>query len=202
LRLLQRGPVLQGLPWYKAFFEPGKHGFIDADPRWHGSGLELDTSDAFNSTIIYVNSWGASWADAGRSGCVCAPTSNSTVSTSNNSGAEPRQRRAPVFASGTIGRTITPTPMQTLRSGIVIPAYEQALRSLPGRGPVAVGTWNLQVMIGKLRSGVRLRAPSQSAGDFSCWSRHGPAQVLEGVAVTEPAIHPTGGALYALSARW
>jgi hypothetical protein len=77
LRLLQYGPVLQGMPWYNAFFEPDSDGFIDADPRWQGSGVaggheveavgaELDTSDAFNSTIIYVNSWGASWADGGR----------------------------------------------------------------------------------------------------------------------------------------
>jgi hypothetical protein len=77
LRLLQNGPVLQGMPWYKAFFDPNPHGFIDADPHWSTSGVaggheveaigvELDTRDAFNSTIIYVNSWGTSWADAGR----------------------------------------------------------------------------------------------------------------------------------------
>lgn len=77
LRLLQHGPVLQGMPWYKAFFEPDHDGFIDADSSWSGSGVaggheveaigvELDTHDAFNSTIIYANSWGSSWADAGR----------------------------------------------------------------------------------------------------------------------------------------
>ena len=77
LRLLQYGPVLQGMPWYNAFFDPDGDGFIDADPRWFGSGVaggheveavgvELDTRDAFNSTIVYVNSWGTSWADAGR----------------------------------------------------------------------------------------------------------------------------------------
>lgn len=77
LRLLQSGPVLQGMPWYKAFFAPDKHGFIDADPHWSSSGVvggheveavgvKLDRSDAFNSTILYVNSWGASWGNGGR----------------------------------------------------------------------------------------------------------------------------------------
>ncbi len=77
LRLLQDGPVLQGMPWYEAFFEPDAHGFIDADPHWSTSklaggheveavGVELDTGDAFNSVITYVNSWGAGWGDSGR----------------------------------------------------------------------------------------------------------------------------------------
>lgn len=77
LRLLQDGPVLQGMPWYNAFFQPGKQGFIDADPKWLSSGVaggheveavavELDTSDAFSSVITYVNSWGTGWGDAGR----------------------------------------------------------------------------------------------------------------------------------------
>lgn len=76
LRLLQAGPVLQGMPWYEAFFEPDKHGYIDADPGWQGSklaggheveavGVEIDATDAFNSTVIYANSWGASWGDHG-----------------------------------------------------------------------------------------------------------------------------------------
>jgi hypothetical protein len=29
-------------------------------------GVELDMRDAFNSTIIYANSWDSSWGDAGR----------------------------------------------------------------------------------------------------------------------------------------
>jgi hypothetical protein len=77
LRLLQSGPVLQGMPWYKAFFEPDKDGFIDSDPHWTSSGIaggheieavavELDTKDAFNSVITYVNSWGTGWGDSGR----------------------------------------------------------------------------------------------------------------------------------------
>jgi hypothetical protein len=77
LRLLQDGPVLQGMPWYSAFFHPDAQGFIDADPQWSTSGvaggheieavgLELDTADAFNSVITYVNSWGTGWGDAGR----------------------------------------------------------------------------------------------------------------------------------------
>lgn len=77
LRLLQNGPVLQGMPWYKAFFEPDKDGFIDADPHWTSSGIaggheieavgvELDSTDAFDSVITYVNSWGTGWGDGGR----------------------------------------------------------------------------------------------------------------------------------------
>src|SRR4051812_38412165 len=65
LQLLQRGPVLQGMPWYNAFFEPDANGFIDADPCWSASGLaggheieaigvELDTRDVFNSPVIYA----------------------------------------------------------------------------------------------------------------------------------------------------
>jgi hypothetical protein len=77
VRLLQEGPVLQGMPWYNAFFEPDSDGFIDSDHTWPSSGLaggheveaigvELDTDDVFNSVITYVNSWGAGWGDAGR----------------------------------------------------------------------------------------------------------------------------------------
>jgi len=77
LRLLQNGPVLQGMPWYRAFFTPDPNGFIDSDPNWSSSGLaggheveavavELDTADAFSSVITYVNSWGTGWGDAGR----------------------------------------------------------------------------------------------------------------------------------------
>jgi len=77
LRLLQRGPVLQGMPWYNAFFHPDAEGYIDADPSWPSSGIaggheveavavQLDANDAFSSTITYVNSWGPSWGLEGR----------------------------------------------------------------------------------------------------------------------------------------
>ena len=77
LRLLQDGPVLQGMPWYKAFFDPDGKGFIDASPTWEGSGVaggheveaigvEIDENDVFDSVITYVNSWGTSWGDGGR----------------------------------------------------------------------------------------------------------------------------------------
>ena len=77
VQLLQRGPVLQGMPWYEAFFQPDKDGFIDANPAWSSSslaggheveaiGIEVDSADAFNSAILYANSWGTSWGDAGR----------------------------------------------------------------------------------------------------------------------------------------
>src|SRR4051794_14615224 len=76
LQLLQRGPVLQGMPWHNAFFEPDAMGFIDADPCWASSGLaggheveaigvELDPRDVFNSPVVYANSWGTGWGDAG-----------------------------------------------------------------------------------------------------------------------------------------
>jgi len=76
LRLLQAGPVLQGMPWYNAFFSPDAAGFIDANPAWQGSGVaggheveavgvEIDNQDAFNSVVIYANSWGTAWGDHG-----------------------------------------------------------------------------------------------------------------------------------------
>lgn len=76
LTLLQSGPVLQGMPWYKAFFNPDSNGFIDSDTNWPASGLaggheveafglELNTRDAFDSVILYANSWGTGWGDAG-----------------------------------------------------------------------------------------------------------------------------------------
>jgi hypothetical protein len=76
LTLLQAGPVLQGMPWYKAFFHPDAHGFIDADPNWSASGVaggheveaigvELDHRDVYSSTITYANSWGTGWGDHG-----------------------------------------------------------------------------------------------------------------------------------------
>jgi hypothetical protein len=65
------------MPWYNAFFDPNHDGFIDANPNWTSSGiaggheveavaLELDSTDAFNSVITYVNSWGSRWGDDGR----------------------------------------------------------------------------------------------------------------------------------------
>ena len=77
LQLLQHGPVLQGMPWYNAFFQPDKKGFIDADPHWSSSGVaggheieaigvEIDKKDVFSSVITYCNSWGTGWGDAGR----------------------------------------------------------------------------------------------------------------------------------------
>jgi hypothetical protein len=77
LQLLQSGPVLQGMPWYNAFFEPDSDGFIDSNHAWPSSGVaggheveaigvELDTQDAFDSAIIYDNSWGAGWGEEGR----------------------------------------------------------------------------------------------------------------------------------------
>jgi hypothetical protein len=76
LRMLQHGPVLQGMPWYNAFFEPADKAFIDANPNWASSGLaggheieavavDIDSHDAFNSVITYANSWGTQWGDGG-----------------------------------------------------------------------------------------------------------------------------------------
>src|SRR5262249_35581441 len=77
VQLLQHGPVLQGMPWHEAFFQPDNDGFIDADPTWVSSsivgghevealGIEVDSDDAFNSVITYANSWGTSWGEGGR----------------------------------------------------------------------------------------------------------------------------------------
>lgn len=76
LRLLQKGPVLQGMPWYNAFYNPDKNGFIDSDRHWASSGIaggheieavgvEVDTRDVFDSVITYANSWGTGWGDSG-----------------------------------------------------------------------------------------------------------------------------------------
>ncbi len=77
IRLLQDGPVLQGMPWYNAFFEPDAKGFIDSNSNWPSSGhagghevealgVELDTQNVLDSVITYANSWTNSWGDAGR----------------------------------------------------------------------------------------------------------------------------------------
>jgi hypothetical protein len=76
VQLLQRGPVLQGMPWYNAFFSPGANGFIDADRNWSSSGVaggheveavgvEIDTQNLYDSVVTYANSWGTGWADNG-----------------------------------------------------------------------------------------------------------------------------------------
>ena len=76
LQLLQTGPVLQGMPWYNAFFQPDRSGFIDAKPSWQWSGIaggheveavavELNASDLYQSVITFANSWGTSWGDNG-----------------------------------------------------------------------------------------------------------------------------------------
>jgi len=76
LQLLQRGPVLQGMPWYDAFFSPDSGGFIDANAAWASTrlaggheveavGVEIDEVDAFDSVITYANSWGTGWGDSG-----------------------------------------------------------------------------------------------------------------------------------------
>jgi hypothetical protein len=77
VRLLQDGPVLQGMPWYNAFFEPDSDGYIDSNRHWRTSGvaggheveavgIQLDTNDAFNSTVVYCNSWSTTWGQDGR----------------------------------------------------------------------------------------------------------------------------------------
>lgn len=80
--MLQRGPVIVGMPWYNAFFEPDKYGFIDHDATWQKSGLagghEIawcalekvvqkhdGTIDTAKSIIAFPNSWSRTWGDAG-----------------------------------------------------------------------------------------------------------------------------------------
>jgi hypothetical protein len=81
--LLQTGPVLMGMPWYQAFFEPsGAHAVLDDIPGWQDSpvagghevcitALESAVTDpdghlVLEQTVLRVrNSWSASWGDAG-----------------------------------------------------------------------------------------------------------------------------------------
>lgn len=76
-QLLQDGPVLVGMPWYEAFFEPDADGFIDANANWSTTqlaggheveavGLDLNPKDVYSSVITFCNSWGTGWGDAGR----------------------------------------------------------------------------------------------------------------------------------------
>jgi hypothetical protein len=75
--LLQTAGAMLGTPWYQAWFTPDAHGFIDADPNWQASGVagghELyvrgieawDDHDPTKSVLVFDNSWGGSWGDAG-----------------------------------------------------------------------------------------------------------------------------------------
>nr|WTB35205.1 hypothetical protein OG781_42245 [Streptomyces sp. NBC_00830] len=79
--LLQAGPVLFGVPWFKAWFEPDRHGFVDhgdwaASPVAGGHeicviALEQVVQDHAGriepeSTVIrFRNSWSSSWGDHG-----------------------------------------------------------------------------------------------------------------------------------------
>jgi hypothetical protein len=76
LRLLQDAPVLIGMPWHNAFFNPNGSGFIDAAPNWVGSGVagwhevvirecEIDPIDVFSTVLTLDNSWGSGWGDHG-----------------------------------------------------------------------------------------------------------------------------------------
>lgn len=76
LQLLQSGPVMMGTPWFNAFFNPDKAGFIDSNSHWSSSGLaggheveaiavDINTSNLSASVITFANSWGTSWGDAG-----------------------------------------------------------------------------------------------------------------------------------------
>lgn len=81
--LLQTGPVLAGMPWYQAWFQPvGASALLDDIPDWQSSpvagghevaitALEKITTDeagaiVYGQTILRVrNSWGPGWGDAG-----------------------------------------------------------------------------------------------------------------------------------------
>lgn len=74
-RLLQTGGVMFGMPWYAAWFDPDRHGFIDHadDPGPLAGGHEVyvaeleawDDDDPHGCVIRFVNSWSASWGDSG-----------------------------------------------------------------------------------------------------------------------------------------
>lgn len=78
---LQHGAGIFGMPWMKAFFEPGPDGFIDSDPDWARSGVagghevcaakvdRLVVSgghlDLDKTVLAFPNSWTRSWGDDG-----------------------------------------------------------------------------------------------------------------------------------------
>ncbi|WP_331756555.1 hypothetical protein [Streptomyces decoyicus] len=79
--LLQTGPVLMGMPWHQAFFEPvSSLALLDEIPDWQSSPVagghevcitaiesvaEIEGDIAYEHTVLRVrNSWG-SWGDAG-----------------------------------------------------------------------------------------------------------------------------------------
>lgn len=77
--LLQRGTALVGMPWYNAFFEPDRDGFIDAGgpETWEASRLaggheicvialeSWDERRPERSVIRFPNSWNEGWGDRG-----------------------------------------------------------------------------------------------------------------------------------------
>ncbi|MEU1908349.1 hypothetical protein [Streptomyces hygroscopicus] len=81
-RDLQTGPVLMGLPWRDAFFQPDRNGFIDHDPDWATSAdagghevcivaledVALDETGRLmpeHTVLRFANSWSNSWGDGG-----------------------------------------------------------------------------------------------------------------------------------------
>jgi len=81
--LLQSGPLMLGMPWYNAWFEPpGSGAFVDDAPYWSTSGLAgghevcavgletvvQDTSGRVvpeRTVLLIRNSWSRSWGDQG-----------------------------------------------------------------------------------------------------------------------------------------
>jgi hypothetical protein len=74
-RLLQEGPVLLGMPWYSAFFDPAPGGWIERGD-WQRSGvagghevevvgIDVDAHDFGRSALTLANSWGTGWGERG-----------------------------------------------------------------------------------------------------------------------------------------
>ncbi|WP_282795791.1 hypothetical protein [Streptomyces sp. CC224B] len=79
---LQDGPVLLGLPWFTAWFTPGRDAFVDTVPYWRTSGLagghevcaigleevaqHRDGRIIPERTVLRLrNSWGPAWGQGG-----------------------------------------------------------------------------------------------------------------------------------------
>lgn len=61
LAALQLSPVMLGINWYEAMFEPDAHGFVHPDGAIAGGHETLIRGDSAKGYVRVRNSWGAAW---------------------------------------------------------------------------------------------------------------------------------------------